>query len=148
MTCQSLIISFLCIFILFVQLQLSTNETSNSTRLIKFYPSYPTQPQLFHSTQPVALYPTQHTLSNSSRYAHPSQKIQTRTKQEHHHQLHRLKENDIHPSCSIQFIPLNDNYPAIRKQCYSMPSNMKIRTKVTNPNQKRNTLINYNDSLN
>ena len=117
-------------------------DLSNSTPLIQLNLNYPILPSPSHSTLP------QHTLSNSSRYAHPSQKIQTRTKQEHHHQLHRLKENDIHPSCSIQFIPLNDNYPAIRKQCYSMPSNMKIRTKVTNPNQKRNTLINYNDSLN
>ena len=68
------------------------NETSKSTRLIKFYSDYPTQPQLSHFTQPFAFYPTQHTLSNSSRYAQLSKKIQTITKKEHHHQLHRLNE--------------------------------------------------------
>ena len=72
------------------RLQQCPNETSKSTWLNKFYSDYPTQPQLSHSTQPFAFYHTQHTLSNSSRYAQPSKKIQTRTKKEHHHQLYRL----------------------------------------------------------
>ena len=47
-------------------LQQCPNETSKSTRLIKFYSDYSTQPQLSHSILPFALYPTQHILSNSS----------------------------------------------------------------------------------
>ena len=109
----------------------------NSTSIIPFYPAICTLPYPTHSVQ---LIPKN---INENKTRTPSSTTLTQC-------IDRIGDGDdgIHSSRYIPFIPLNHNHPAMPKQSYSKPSNMKRRTKVTNPNQKRNTLINYNDSLN
>ena len=116
---------------------------SNSTSIIPFYPAICILPYPTHSVQLIPLCPTIQKNTNKNKKRTPSSTTSTQWTD-----WIGNGDDGIHSSRYIPFIPLNHNHPAMPKQSYSKPSNMKRRTKVTNPNQKRNTLINYNDSLN
>ena len=104
---------------------------SNLISIIPFYPAICTLTYPTHSVQLIPLCPTIPKNTNGNKTRTPSSTTSTECTD-----WIGNGDDGIHSSRYIPFIPLNHNHPAIPKQYYSTPSNMKIRTKVYKPEPK------------
>ena len=117
------------------------------TALIPLYPTHLTLPHLSHSTSPIPLYPliplflTYPTLTHLSHFT------------QHKMLLFHTYPTQTQPSYFTPPIPIYPSHHTLLYPFHSTQSNIKreqklqTRTKITNASKKKNTLINYIDSI-